>query len=63
MIEFTVNDMTCGHCAQAITKAVAAVDQNASVKVEVAERRVSIASSAERSTLEAAIRDAGYTPA
>ena len=31
MIAFEVKDMTCGHCAGTITKAVAAVDQGAKV--------------------------------
>ena len=32
MIEFTVNDMTCGHCASTITKAVKEVDAAARVR-------------------------------
>ena len=31
---FRVDDMTCGHCVQAITRAVKAVDPEASVVVD-----------------------------
>lgn len=63
MITFEVNDMTCGHCVSAITKAVAGVDPGATVQVDLASHRVQIeptASSAE--ALRDAITVAGYTP-
>ena len=34
MITFQINDMTCGHCASTITKAVKATDTNAKVTVD-----------------------------
>jgi copper chaperone len=63
MVTFEVNDMTCGHCADAITKAVAVVDPGAKVQVDLASHRVQIeptASSAD--VLRDAIKLAGYTP-
>ncbi len=63
MITFEVNDMTCGHCVSAITKAVAFVDPGAKVRVDLASHRVQIeptASSAD--ALHDAIEVAGYTP-
>ncbi|NUZ08523.1 heavy-metal-associated domain-containing protein [Piscinibacter koreensis] len=36
MIAFQVNDMTCGHCVSTITKAVRAVDKQASVSIDLA---------------------------
>jgi copper chaperone len=63
MVTFEVNDMTCGHCIGAITKAVALVDPGANVRVDLASHRVQIepaASSA--SVLSDAIKEAGYTP-
>ncbi len=62
MIEFEVNDMTCGHCAGAITQAVAAVDAAARVEIDIPMHRVRIHGSAQPQILHAAIVEAGYTP-
>jgi len=62
MHEFTVPTMTCGHCAGAIKKAVAAVDPGASVNIDLVGKRVSISSSQPSTELVAAIREAGYEP-
>lgn len=63
MITFEVKDMTCGHCAGTITKAVAAVDQGAKVQIDLDSHRVRIEpATAGAQTLEEAIREAGYTP-
>lgn len=62
-ITFSVQDMSCGHCVQAITQAVKDVDAQAQVRIDLAKRRVEIdpaAASAEM--LGQAIEDAGYTP-
>ena len=62
MIQFQVNDMTCGHCAATITKAVKAVDSAAEVNIDLATHRVQVASRAEAGVVQAAIREAGYSP-
>lgn len=63
MLAFQVNDMSCGHCVGAITKAVKAADPNAQVQIDLATHRVQIEpSQADARTLQAAIEDAGYTP-
>ncbi|MFN0163573.1 MAG: heavy-metal-associated domain-containing protein [Burkholderiales bacterium] len=62
MITFQVNDMTCGHCVATITKAVKALDGAAQVATDLASHKVSVESSAAPASLEAAIREAGYTP-
>ena len=63
MTTFEVNDMTCGHCVRAITKAVNAVSPGAEVQVDLATHRVSIGASAvDPMQLGAAIAGAGYTP-
>lgn len=63
MIAFTVNDMTCGHCAGTITRAIAAVDEGARVTVDLATHRVAIEPhTADPQALGAAIAEAGYTP-
>lgn len=62
MIAFQVNDMTCGHCASTITKALKAADKDAKVQVDLATHRVQVESAAAADELADAIKDAGYTP-
>ena len=63
MIAFQVNDMTCGHCASTITKAVKAVDKDATVAIDLDRRAVMIEpTDADADELRNAIAQAGYTP-
>ena len=63
MISFQVNDMTCGHCVSAITKAVQAIDPEAKVHVDLAAHRVSVEAAATNAQqLSEAIEQAGYAP-
>ena len=63
MMIFEVNDMTCGHCASTITKAVTAADPAAKVQIDLARHRVNIEpSEADAQALKEAIEQAGYTP-
>lgn len=62
MTTFTVNDMTCGHCAATITKVVQALDSSATVNVRLDSKRVEIDSTQSEQALAEAITDAGYTP-
>ena len=62
MIEFTVNDMTCNHCAATITKAVKGVDAGGRCEVDLAGKRVRIESARPVEEFRAAIEDAGFTP-
>ena len=62
MIEFQVNDMTCGHCAGVITKAVKSVDAAAHIAIDVPGKRVRVQATTQTQAIEAAIREAGYTP-
>ncbi len=62
-IVFKVEDMTCGHCASVITRAVKEADKEAQVLVNVAERRVEIEpKAADAKALQEAIAETGYTP-
>ncbi|HEY4318326.1 MAG TPA: heavy-metal-associated domain-containing protein [Herbaspirillum sp.] len=61
-MQFLINDMTCSHCVGAVTKAVQAVDAAADVRIDLAARIATVASSAETARIADAIRDAGYTP-
>ena len=62
MITFQVQDMTCGHCVATITKAVQGVDAGARVETDLATHVVRIESAGAPAALEAAFRNAGYTP-
>jgi len=63
MIAFHVNDMTCGHCAGLVNKALKAIDDESKVTVDLERRLIFVAST--QSTIEDirdAIVEAGYTP-
>lgn len=63
MIAFEVNDMTCGHCVSNITKALKAVDKDASVQIDLTMHRVHVEpAAANADELGEAIKEAGYTP-
>jgi copper chaperone len=62
MIEIAVNDMTCGHCASVITKAVQETDAAARCEIDLAARTVRIASAEPAQPFVEAIAQAGYTP-
>ena len=63
MIEFTVNDMSCGHCAGVITKTVQALDATAKVDIDLAHKKVAVESTKDRAVIAAALTEAGYPPA
>jgi copper chaperone len=60
---FSVPDMSCAHCAKAINSAIAAVDPQALVDIDVTVQRVRVnAAEASEADLAEALREAGYTP-
>ena len=63
MIEFTINDMSCGHCASVITKTVQALDSAARVDIDLAQKKVAVESAADRAAIAEALTEAGYPPA
>ena len=60
MLKFEVEGMTCGHCAQAVTKAVKALDPGAEVTVDLSAKQVLAQTQADAKAVAAAIVDAGY---
>jgi copper chaperone len=62
MIELTVKDMTCNHCASSITRAVKDVDAEGKCEIDLGSKRVRISSSRPAAEFVAAIQEAGYTP-
>jgi copper chaperone CopZ len=62
-MEFTVSDMTCGHCVGRVTNAIKEVDAGAQVSVDLETKRVTVVSEATMDEFLAAVRSAGYSPA
>ena len=60
MREFSVPEMSCGHCKAAIEKAVVGIDPDADVRVDLESRRVGITSAEPNDALIAAMKAAGY---
>lgn len=62
MIELKVTGMTCGHCENAVNKALAALPGvTRVVKVSRDEERVAVEGDADVQSLIAAIEEEGYT--
>lgn len=60
---FNVQGMTCQHCVRTVTRAVAALEPQARVEVDLDGGRVTIDSNLSRDQLAQAIREEGYTVA
>ena len=60
MTKLNVPEMSCGHCKAAIEKAVADVDADARVSVDLENRTVSIESSIADAALIDALKAGGY---
>jgi len=62
MFTFQVKDMTCGHCASMISRAIADVDNAAGVEIRIQQKLVRVNSTASAAELLLAVQEAGYTP-
>jgi copper chaperone len=60
MYQLQVENMSCGHCVGAVTRAVQGVDAAAKVDIDLASKTVRIASACALAPLKSAIADAGY---
>ena len=60
MYHLNIPDMTCGHCAGAVEKAVKSVDPNAKVAVDLDAKTASIDSPVSSDAFVSAIEEAGY---
>ncbi len=61
MYNFTVADMTCGHCASTIEKAVKSADPAANVSVDIPARKVQVETTRSVQDIADAINSAGYS--
>ena len=62
MYQFNVPDMTCGHCASTITKAVRSEDPKAKIEISLGEHRVRVESGLAQEEIAQCIAEAGYKP-
>ena len=60
MYELQVDNMSCGHCVKAVTRAVQALDPAASVEVDLASKTVKVGSASALADIKAAIEEADY---
>ena len=61
-MEFTIEDMSCGHCVSVVTKTVQQLDPQARVDVKLASKKVVVQSAQPREAIAEALADAGYPP-
>lgn len=60
MQQFKVSGMSCSHCVRAVTQAIQALDQAASVEVDLGAGLVRVDGSLDTAQIQAAIREEGY---
>jgi copper chaperone len=58
--QFEVKGMTCGHCENAVKKALLRLDPKASIDIVRQENKVTVHSEQTRATLAEAIAEEGY---
>ena len=61
-MELQIDNMTCGGCAKSVTKAIHSVDPAAKVDIDLATRKVTVASTRPPETLIAILDEVGYPP-
>lgn len=61
MYEFKVDGMTCGSCANTITRALKSSDPQNEVTVDLKGKTVRVESGQDQNELQSVIEDAGYT--
>ena len=60
MQRYKIEDMTCGHCASTVEKAIRGVDPAAAIKVDLGTKEVSVETAADRTAIAQALDAAGY---
>ncbi|MBN9138519.1 MAG: heavy-metal-associated domain-containing protein [Phyllobacterium sp.] len=60
MLKLRVPDMSCGHCASTIEKAVKSIDPTARVAIDLGSSTVAIETKANEAAICDVIRSAGY---
>ncbi|WP_296035917.1 heavy-metal-associated domain-containing protein [uncultured Agrobacterium sp.] len=60
MYEFDIPNMTCGHCAGTVKKAIERADPTASSIIDVGNKKAKVETSLSPEAMTAAISEAGY---
>jgi copper chaperone len=63
MTELLIQNMTCGHCVSAVTRAIRSVDPQAEVQVDLKSGRVRVDGASAPGDLAKALDQAGYPAA
>jgi copper chaperone len=61
-MQFHIDAMTCGGCANSVTRTIQSVDPRAKVAIDLADRRVTVATIAAVADIAAALTEVGYPP-
>lgn len=61
MTKFNVPNMTCGHCAAAIEKAITAADESAELRFDLEARTLAISSALDDATVAGILESEGYS--
>jgi copper chaperone len=60
-MKLKVDEMSCGHCAAAVTKAVESVPGGAKADIDLVNGEVTVTGTTDTAAVIAAITDAGYS--
>ena len=59
-MQFNIPDMSCGHCAGVITKAIQQLDADAMISIDLPAKTVTVETAQDRQIVADALLDAGY---
>ena len=60
LMQFHIENMTCGGCVRSVTKAIQSVDASAEVSADPETHKVDVTTTASREKLAAVLADVGY---
>ncbi|MBY5409135.1 heavy-metal-associated domain-containing protein [Rhizobium leguminosarum] len=60
MYEFEIRNMTCGHCASTVEKAIKTADPEASASIDLAARTAKVETRSDPAAINTVIEKAGY---
>lgn len=61
-MEFHIDNMDCGGCARSVTKAIQSVDPQAKVEIDLAAKRVTVATAHAADAIAGRLVEVGYPP-
>ena len=59
-MEFDIPDMSCGHCANAITQALKQLDASASISIDLPAKKITVQTTEDRQAVADVLTEAGY---